>query len=73
MSTPIVTFEADNKSFSSSNIGQGALQFYVAVSLPLMTLTFFAWYIVHWWESRRAAQAAERTKAMAEPEGDEWL
>lgn len=71
MSTPIVTFEADNKSFSSNNIGQGALQFYVAVSLPLMCLTFFAWYIVHWWESRRAKQHA---KAMEDAKvGDELL
>lgn len=59
MSTPIVTFEAGNKSFSSNNIGQGALQFYVAISLPLMCLTFLVWYVVHWRESRQATRHAQ--------------
>lgn len=63
MSTPIVSFETDSKGFSSRNIGKGALQFYVAISLPLMCLTFFVWYAVHWRESREAARHA---RAIAE-------
>ncbi|KAK4894201.1 hypothetical protein LTR27_007569 [Elasticomyces elasticus] len=53
MSTPIVTFEPGSPSTSDRNVSAGALGFYVAVSLPLMVLTFLSWYAVYWWENRK--------------------
>lgn len=53
MSTPVVQFNDDNENLSDRNIGVGALQFYVVVSVPLMLLTFASWYAVHWWERRK--------------------
>ncbi|KAK5713543.1 hypothetical protein LTR15_011243 [Elasticomyces elasticus] len=48
MSTPIVSFAPGSSSTSDSNISTGALGFYVAVSLPLVILTFLSWYAVYW-------------------------
>ncbi|KAK5695171.1 hypothetical protein LTR97_008677 [Elasticomyces elasticus] len=56
MSTPIVTFAPGSSSPSDSNISTGALGFYVAISLPLMALTFLSWYAVYWWENRKERQ-----------------
>lgn len=53
MSTPIVSFDNGSASFSGQNIGIGALQLYIAASLPLVILTFLGWWLVYWWESRR--------------------
>ncbi|KAF2764908.1 hypothetical protein EJ03DRAFT_223120 [Teratosphaeria nubilosa] len=53
MSTPIVDFSTSSSGFSGHNIGYGALQFFIVVSIPLMCLTFAAWYVVHWREKRR--------------------
>ena len=53
MSTPIVQFDNEGSGFSGQNIGFGALELYVAVSLPLMCLTFVAWYFVYWREKRK--------------------
>ena len=58
MSTPIVEFPHDTSTFSSRNIGTGALDLYLVMSLPLMVLTFVAWGGMSWWYGR-----AERKKA----------
>jgi hypothetical protein len=54
MSTPIVHFGPNSSGFSSQNIGTGALQFFLVISLPLMCLTFAAWYFVYLRERHRA-------------------
>lgn len=59
MSPPIVNFPSNNSGFSYRNIGFGALEFIIAISLPLMCLTFAAWYIVHWREKRKEKRKRE--------------
>ena len=66
MSTPIVNFAPGNSEFSDKNIGFGALELYIAISLPLMGLTFVAWYFVYWWEKRKDRNANARTQTDAE-------
>ncbi|CAK4030411.1 Hypothetical predicted protein [Lecanosticta acicola] len=48
MSTPIVNFDAPTSGFSLNNIGVGALELYLVVSLPLLCVTvllWIAWYL----------------------------
>lgn len=59
MSTPIVTFEPGSPKLADRNIAVGALQFYLVVSLPLVLLTFVAWYVVYWRENRKEKQRRE--------------
>lgn len=64
MSTPLVDFDDEGPSsstFSWKNVGVGALKLYLAISLPLIFLTFLAWYAVYWWEKRR--EEKERAKS----------
>ena len=61
MSTPIVNFPANSSGFSNRNIGFGALEFYVVISLPLMCLTFAAWYFVYLREKRKEKRTPEET------------
>lgn len=53
MSTPIVTFKHGAGSISDRNISVGALEFYCAVSVPLMCFTFASWYLYYRWEKRK--------------------
>lgn len=62
MSTPIVRFDSIDSGFSLKNVGLGALELYLVVSVPLVFFTFFAWYGVSWWEKRRASQEQERQR-----------
>ncbi|GAB7361634.1 hypothetical protein MBLNU230_g1685t1 [Neophaeotheca triangularis] len=55
MSTPIVTFEPGSAQLKDRVIAVGALQFFVLVSLPLVLLTFVAWYLVYRRENRKEA------------------
>jgi len=48
MSTDIIKFQDSQKIFSL-----GALQLYLAITLPMMALTFVAWWIVYWYVNRR--------------------
>ena len=50
MSTDIVNFQTSNV---GSIIELPALRFYLAISLPLVALTLFAWYAAYWWEKRK--------------------
>lgn len=67
MSTPIVTFAPGSPSTSDRRVSAGALGFYVAVSLPLMLLTFTSWYAVYWWESRKEQKRQRKVQLAAEP------
>lgn len=59
MSTPIVNFDHVEAGFGGQNIGSGALKLYLAVSLPLMFLTFLGWYLVYWRERRRQTRLTQ--------------
>lgn len=60
MSTPIVRFDKDGSGFSLDNIGFGALKLYLAVSLPLVILTFIAYWIFTLVERRKLRQRLQR-------------
>ena len=53
MRTPIVAFNTTETGISNRNISFGALKLYVAISLPLMLLTFLAWRGMFWWEDKK--------------------
>ena len=48
MSTDIVQFDHSKEIFSSA-----ALKLFLAICLPMMFLTFVAWYAVYWWVNNR--------------------
>jgi hypothetical protein len=48
MSTDIVQFQDSKEIFSL-----GALQLYLAITLPMMALTFAAWWLVYWYVNRK--------------------
>lgn len=62
MSTPIVKFDSTKSGFSAKNIGVGALELYIVVSVPLVLFTFLAWYGVSRWEKRQANKEQERLR-----------
>lgn len=53
MSTGIVQFGTSATGASERTVQVGALQLFLALSLPLMLLTFVAWYFVYWWINRK--------------------
>jgi hypothetical protein len=53
MSTDIIHFYTTDAGESQTVYQKGALQLYLAISLPLMLLTFTAWYGVYWWVNRK--------------------
>lgn len=53
MSTPIVTYHHGASRLSDSIISVGALQFYCVVSVPIMCVTFLAWWIYIRLEKRK--------------------
>lgn len=50
-----MTFEPGSAQLKDRVIAVGALQFFVLVSLPLVLLTFVAWYLVYRRENRKEA------------------
>jgi hypothetical protein len=67
MSTPIVKFNTTKSGFNLKNIGIGALELYLLVSLPLVCITFLAWYGVSKWEKRQAKKEKERQAILGKP------
>lgn len=69
MSTKIVDFpdNDDVLSISDTMIGHGALQLYVALSVPLMLLTFVGWYFMRRYESSRIAKHSSSRPASSSP------
>lgn len=62
MSTDIVHWNQTNG--SSSEVFQlGALKVYLAVSLPLMLVTFGVWYIFGWLEKRKQKRNIEKLES----------
>lgn len=66
MSTDIVRFEKDNAGKSSKIFQLGAIQLYLAITLPLTFLVFVAWYGVYWWvDKKEVVNRRRRTGTMA--------
>jgi len=63
MSTDIVQYQLSESGKSQKIFQLGALQLYLAITLPLMFGTFFAWYGVYWWVNRKEA-AKVRMKSL---------
>jgi hypothetical protein len=53
MSTDIIHFQTGSTGKSEKTFQLGALQLFLAISFPLMFLTFAAWYGVYWWVNRK--------------------
>lgn len=53
MSTDIIRFERDDAGKSSKIFQLGAIQLYLAITLPLTFLVFIAWYGVYWWVDKK--------------------
>lgn len=51
MSTDIVKWESTQESGKVFQLG--ALQLYLAITIPMMLATFAAWWGVYWWVNRR--------------------
>ena len=62
MSTDIVQYQVTDTGNSQKVVQLGALQLYMAITVPLMLLTFAAWYGVYWWVDR-AEDARSREKS----------
>jgi hypothetical protein len=52
MSTDIVQFQTDSTGKSNKIFQLGALQLFLTICLPMMLLTFVAWYGVYWYVNR---------------------
>ena len=53
MSTDIVRFQTSTPGNSGKTVQLGALQLYLAITLPMMVVTFLGWYIVYWWVNHK--------------------
>jgi hypothetical protein len=53
MSTDIVQYQVAADGKSQEIFQLGALQLYLAITLPMMLLTFGAWYGVYFWVDRK--------------------
>jgi hypothetical protein len=54
MSTPMVNFKPTDTTFSLRNLGVGALTLYLAISVPLVILTFLGWWRISEREKKRS-------------------
>ncbi|TVY55321.1 hypothetical protein LCER1_G003907 [Lachnellula cervina] len=52
MSTDIIHFQAESNTYGKI-FQLGALELYLAITIPLMVVTFAAWYLVYRWLNRR--------------------
>ena len=53
MSTDIVHFDSAGTGGPKKVVSLAALQLYMAITVPLMLMTFACWYGVYWWVNRR--------------------
>ncbi|EHL03833.1 hypothetical protein M7I_0023 [Glarea lozoyensis 74030] len=63
MSTDIVQYKISDNGKSQEIFQLGALQLYLAITLPLMFITFASWYGVYYWVDWKE-KAKERVKRM---------
>ena len=67
MSTDIVKFQRSENGKSQEIFQLGALQLYLAITLPLMFLTFASWYGVYVWVDRKEGTKAGNEKCKSRP------
>lgn len=62
MSTDIVQYQVadDGKSYEVFQLG--ALQLYLAITLPMMLFTFGSWYGVYFWVDRKEKAKMEKKR-----------
>ena len=53
MSTDIIRFPTLDSGQPKKTFSLAALQLFMTISLPLMFLSFFAWWIVYRWVNRK--------------------
>jgi hypothetical protein len=53
MSTDIVSFQTTSTGKQEKTVSLGAIEIFLATSLPLMLLTFAAWFVVYRWVNRK--------------------
>jgi hypothetical protein len=65
MSTDIVRFTPASTMLEppKKTVSTAALQLYMAICVPLMVLTFAAWYVVYWWHDRKDKLEWKRLEA----------
>lgn len=54
MSTDIIKFPSKQESGQVFQLG--ALQLWLIITLPLMAITFIAWWLVYWYVNRKQDQ-----------------
>jgi TRAP-type C4-dicarboxylate transport system permease large subunit len=65
MSTDIVQYQLTDAGKSEEIFQLGALQLYMAITVPLMVITFGAWYGVYWFVDRKEAARDQKKKLEA--------
>ncbi len=62
MSTDIIVTKSAGRGKSVQAVQLDALRLYVAISLPLMLVTFAAWWFVYWWSKRNEEKRNNEVK-----------
>ena len=65
MSTDIVQYQVAADGTSHEIFQLGALQLYLAITLPMMLLTFASWYGVYFWVDRKEKAKITEKKVKA--------
>jgi hypothetical protein len=66
MSTDILQFQTTESGSAQEVFQLDALTRYLEITLPLMLITFAAWYVVYWWVNRSEAKKASAQKVKLE-------
>ncbi|KAI9773493.1 MAG: hypothetical protein M1839_002075 [Geoglossum umbratile] len=67
MSTDIIKFQDKSAGKPGRTFQPGALQLYLAISLPLMFITFLSWYGVYWWVNRKDRRKSSKLGVFRSP------
>jgi hypothetical protein len=65
MSTDIIQFQITETGKSQEVFQLGALQIYLAITVPMMLATFASWYGVYIWVDRKEKAKVRRKKLKA--------
>ncbi|RDW75413.1 hypothetical protein BP6252_06555 [Coleophoma cylindrospora] len=61
MSTDIIKYQADSNGTMVENYSPRALLLYLEITLPLMAVTFIAWFLVYKWVNRAQDKTIQKT------------
>jgi hypothetical protein len=63
MSTDIIRYSTDPTSgVSEEEFSLAALRLYMSITLPMMAMTFAAWYCMYWWVNSKEHVKFKREK-----------